>query len=270
MVPLDARQLLVLLQETLANQSIQYERIIEEFGQVRASEDRQGGQAFSLALHVRGLVLALLSNQRPWGPIAANLPRIEGAFFSFDPDRLIHTDPEDLVQALFALHCGNRQIRAQMYSLATNINTFRRISAEFGSIDAYVTSAEPDVIATQLSAPGSPNKLQQIGFTLAMEYLRNVGIRASKPDLHVRRAISGERLAYVSDYPTERRAYQILGQLAEQGGCNPTYLDNLLWIFCAQDYGAICGAVPRCEICLLAGTCNFPTRGHSDRALDVR
>ena len=45
------------------------------------------------------------------------------------------------------------------------------------------TTSIPDVIAKRLGNPG-PYKLRHVGYTLALEYLRNVGIRAGKPDVH--------------------------------------------------------------------------------------
>jgi hypothetical protein len=137
-----------------------------------------------------------------------------------------------------------------------------RIAADKGSLESFVSDPDPVKIARQLSTAGSAYKLNQVGFTLAMEYLRNVGIRASKPDVHVRRAISSRRLNFVggSD-PSEEEAYQVMAGLADRAGVNPTYLDNLLWLFCAEDYGNICGARPSCNICHLSSWCNYPNRG---------
>ena len=127
-------------------------------------------------------------------------------------------------------------------------------------MDQFVTSDEPNMIATKLSDSASVYKLKQVGYTLALEYLRNVGIRAGKPDMHVRRVLSGERLAYISGYPSEEQAYRLVAQLASDAACNPTYLDNLLWMFCAQDYGNVCGAHSWCSVCGFVDTCNYGDR----------
>jgi len=140
-----------------------------------------------------------------------------------------------------------------------NINVFENIAKDYGSLDAFVNSASPDEIAKQLSTTGARYKFREIGFTLALEYLRNVGVRASKPDVHVRRAISAERLGLAEGRrPTEQETYAVLLKLADEAGVNPTYLDNLLWLFCAQDYGNVCGANPKCSFCRLSSFCNFP------------
>lgn len=71
MSTIDPNQFIELLKKSMIDRGIDYELIIKEFGQVRASEERAAGKEFGLRDHVRGLVLALLSCQRPWGPIAA-------------------------------------------------------------------------------------------------------------------------------------------------------------------------------------------------------
>jgi hypothetical protein len=70
--------------------------------------------------------------------------------------------------------------------------------------------------------------------------------------------LSGERLGFSNRLPSKLDAYDILMHLSRSAECNPTYLDNLLWIFCAQDYAGICGAQPQCNRCGLAAGCNFP------------
>jgi hypothetical protein len=260
MAPPTAAQLISGLKQTLAQQGLDYEAIIRSFGQVPASEKRDRGESFHLRDHVRGLILSQLSNQRPWGPIASNLAKIDRIFLDYDPDQLETTRPDDLTNALRALRCANRSIHAQMTFLARNIKTLRQIAAKFGSVDAFVVSADPDVIARRLSSPGE-FKLHQIGYTLALEYLRNVGIRAAKPDVHVCRVISGARLGYTPADPSPEEAYRAVGKLAREADCNATYLDNLLWLFCAQDYGNVCRADPRCEVCAFRSACNF-TRLH--------
>jgi len=257
MMPADAHSFLSTLRATLARQGIDFDVEVKSFGQVQASEERASGKLFTLAEHVRGLVLSLLSNQRPWGPIAKNLARIKEIFFGFDPDALLAENPDCLVQAIRSIRCGNRQIRAQMLALRTNIEILERIAQDYGNVDRFVTSAEPDIIAKQLSAPSSTYKLKHVGYTLAIEYLRNVGIRAGKPDMHIRRFLSGERMAFVSGLPSEEDAYRLIARLASDADCNPTYLDNLIWMLCAKDYANICGASPKCSDCGFRDTCSY-------------
>src|SRR5229473_6523811 len=107
---LDANEFTLRLQRTLTAQRVDYKRVIDEFGQVRASEERARGREFGLRDHIRGLVLSLLSNQRPWKPIADNLDRISSIFLDFDPAKIKDADPRQFTRQLRALRCGNRQI----------------------------------------------------------------------------------------------------------------------------------------------------------------
>jgi hypothetical protein len=72
----------------------------------------------------------------------------------------------------------------------------------------------------------------------------------------------GKRLGYADD-PTEREAAHLAVTLAEEAHSNPVYFDNLLWIFCADGYGNVCGSCPKCSICELRNTCRYPTRYHA-------
>jgi hypothetical protein len=252
----DAKHLLATLEETLQRAGIDVSAVIDQLGQVQASEDRAKGKHFAFSDHLRGLVLSLLSNQRPWEPIARNRDKIGAIFFQYDADRVQSGDPMHFVRSLQEIRCGNRAMVKQMNGLAENIQILRRLASEHGSLDAFVESGDPDTVASKLSRPG-PNKLKQVGFALALEYLRNVGVRAAKPDLHVRRVLSNERLGYFGTYPSEIEASALMTDIARSNGSNATYLDNLLWMFCAKSYGEICGAVPRCSSCGFASSCNF-------------
>jgi hypothetical protein len=205
--------------------------------------------------------LSLLSNQRPWGPIARNLDRIGDIFFQYDPYAIKQTDPDQFAQKICAIRCGNRQLANQMAALSGNIGVFETIIEKYGSLDRFVESADPHTIAVRLSNPESEFKLRQVGYTLAMEYLRNVGVRASKPDVHVRRAIGQARLGLVdAELPSEEEAYRAVAKIADEADVNPNFLDKLLWLLCAKDYGNVCGSTPRCTVCLLREACQYPRR----------
>jgi len=249
------------IQKTLNRVNCDYNRIIDEFGQVAASERRERGEPFNLNDHVKGLILAMLSNQRPWGPIAQNLHRINAIFFDYDVEQIKNTNKSYFADRLKEIRCGNRAIDKQMASLDDNISTFEKIQDDYGSIDNFVNSAPPDKIAYCLGIKGE-YKMKQIGFTLALEYLRNVGIRAVKPDVHMKRLLSADRLNYCGPNPTEIEVVRTLTDIAQQSSVNPTYLDNLLWIFCAIDYGNICNERPKCHLCSLREDCNHGGNVH--------
>jgi hypothetical protein len=237
------------IKETLNRQGLDYQRWIDDFGQVAALEQRQLGKVFTLREHVRGLLLAQLSNNRPWGPIARNRDHIDQIFMNYDPESLKEADPNRLATQIKGLRCGNRGIGKQMEGLRKNIETLERID----DIDRYVQSDRSEVIANQFAS--GKYKLVQIGFPLAMEYLRNVGIDTVKPDLHICRMIGPERLALCDETPSPEQAHDVLMKWAVNSDHSAMYIDNLLWLFAAKDYAAICSSKPRCNICLVS-KCN--------------
>jgi thermostable 8-oxoguanine DNA glycosylase len=237
------------IESTLDSNGFDYRGWIDSFGQVRGFEKRQSGQRFGLDDHVRGLVLAQLSNQRPWGPIAANLDKLSAIFLHYDPQALKAANPAELAESVKKIRCGNRQIARQTQFLRENIEVLESID----NLDNYVVSLPPAEIARSFAE--GPYKLKQVGMALAMEYLRNVGVNCVKPDLHICRMIGPERLGLVREIPTPEEAINALDSWAEKSDRSLVYMDNLLWLFAAQDYAAICGANPRCSICQVAA-CN--------------
>lgn len=248
------------IKKTLNDINYDYEGEIIKFGQVTSVDKRNDGQKFSIDEHLRGLILAMLSSHRPWGPIADNIDEINKIFFNFDKTRIFNTNKNLFVQKLTQIKCGNLSIRKQMDSLNYNIQTMEKIEDEYGNMDNFITSDNFNSIAKKISG-GKKYKFKQIGYPLSLEYLRNVGISAIKPDIHIRRIISNERLNLCDKLPSESEAVDILSKLTEELNMNLTYVDNLIWIFCAIDYGNICNQKPQCNICHLKELCNFKKLG---------
>jgi hypothetical protein len=196
---------------------------------------------------------------KDWGTISRQLTQIDNIFFNYDPARLLQADPKHLAQSIKAIKCGNLQIRLQMDSLKANIETLLQIDADYGTIDTFVVSRSAFEIATVFSEADSPYKLRRIGLPLALEYLRNVGISTAKPDRHILRVLSHERLRFFDRNPTMKEACDFIDDLALESGQISTYVDNLLWMFCAKSYGNICSASPKCNRCGFRTTCSYPT-----------
>lgn len=244
------------IKETLNSVHFDYDAEIRKFGQVTKMDKRNNGYKFSFNEHLKGLILAMLSSQRSWGPIAKNIDKITKIFFDFNKNKILNTNKDYFVKQLAQIKCGNRVISKQMNSLDYNISILEEIEKDCGSIDNFVTSDNSNNIAMKLGKEGK-YKLKQIGYTLALEYLRNVGISAIKPDLHIRRILSNARLNLCDHYLSEEEAVDILSKLSKEIDLNLTYVDNLIWIFCAVDYGNICNVKPQCNICHLKELCNY-------------
>jgi thermostable 8-oxoguanine DNA glycosylase len=243
------------LESTLISNGVDIEINITELDQVNKFARRKRGENFAFDEHVKGVILALLSNQRPWKPILLNLNKITNIFFGFDSQKIKLAPKDSFVKQLKEIKCGNRAIAKQMECLDYNINVLEKITIDYGSLDSFINSDTPDRIAIELGQ-GTKYKLKQLGYTLALEYLRNVGVEAIKPDLHVRRIISNQRLNFHESYPSERETVEILSSIAQDSGVTLTYLDNLIWMYCAVDYGNICGSTPKCHLCELQKNCN--------------
>lgn len=252
---INSKELVHKMEATLNNIGYDLKKAIIELGQVSKSERRDRGETFHLDEHLKGLVLAMLSNQRPWGPIVENMDKITNIFSGFQLDKIKQTDKKMLAKQLKDIKCGNRSIDKQMESLDYNIRIFEQIEIVYGSLDQFVVSDAADNIAWELGN-GKKYKLKQMGYTLALEYLRNVGVKAIKPDLHIRRIIGDERLNFYNGYPSEIETVDIMSAIADESGVNLTYLDNLMWLYCAVDYANICGSNPKCSVCELRQHCN--------------
>jgi hypothetical protein len=70
--------------------------------------------------------------------------------------------------------------------------------------------------------------------------------------------IGPERLALTGNVPSPEEAHSVLMTWSEDHDESALYIDNLLWLFAAKDYAAICTATPRCDICLVS-KCNRHT-----------
>ena len=93
-----------------------------------------------------------------------------------------------------------------------------------------------------------------MGVPIACEYVRNVGIDIIKPDIHIKRIASAERLNLV----TAKSDYKIIDdfqELSKQIGINQAKMDYLLWNYCSKGYGEICTATPKCNECVIRKFC---------------
>lgn len=220
--------------------------------------ERKSGRRFSLSDHVKGLVYSLLTNQTKWIRIEPHLKEIDKLFFYYDVDKIKTTTPDYFYNGLFDLKCGNISTRLQMETLNENITIFEKIEKDYGSIDTFVGHAPASDIVQKLSKAGSIYKLRMIGEALAWEYLRNMGIDAAKPERHLRRFLSADRMGTGTEIPaTVNDVNEQINSLAEETGLMKSEIDNLIWEFCAEGYGEICTADPRCEECPIREYCKY-------------
>jgi hypothetical protein len=225
-----AKQIVLLLREELSRHLGDVDATIASFGQVEAAGRRERGELFSLRDHLRGMVLSMLSANRPWKPIADSLAALAEVFGDYKPSFLEQASAESLEAAVKRINCGNRRVSFQMKAIRPNLETFRRIDAEAGSIDQFIDDRRIEDVVHELGE-GRRYKLKELGPTLVFEYLKNVGVRASKPDVQAFRAF------------------------AQAAGVDEVALDNMIWLLGADEYAAVCGANPKCHRCALRVVC---------------
>ena len=99
--------------------------------------------------------------------------------------------------------------------------------------------------------------MKTIGPALAWEYLRNLGIDGAKPDVHLKRILSSDRLHFsFNKNISDDEFYEIMSKI--KNNTNKLYieLDNLLWSYCAEGQAEICTAKPNCAKCVIRQYCN--------------
>ena len=130
------------------------------------------------------------------------------------------------------------------------------IIAEYGSMDAFVTSAPAQHIVELLSSAKSKYKLAMLGEALVWEYIRNVGIDGCKPDTHLRRFLGNQRMGTsTGEIASVDETIRQIEFLSQESGLPLSAIDNIIWSYCADGYGEICTATPHCQNCVVRSGC---------------
>lgn len=205
-------------------------------------------KAFPLSEHIRTMVYAQLSNNRPWERIADNMEHLDVIFCHFDPDALKAKEAARLTEEVEGLSCGNRQIQKQMQALKSNIETLERIARDHGSIDAYYQKTDLVTVIKSLSDFDGKYKLVTMGVPLVCEYLKGLGLEVVKPDTLLCRLLG--RLGYSPKIPaTNWEAIRICQDIGAETGLSQTEVDTILWQYCAKKKFEVCTAQPKCHLC---------------------
>lgn len=206
--------------------------------------------------HIRALIYSLLSNQTKWINIAPKLPLVDSLFFGYAKGKIFEQPASYFYEGLFALKCGNISTRKQMEGLHENIRILEKIEREHGSLNDYYASMPAEELAVKLSS--GPYKLKMVGYALACNYLKNLGIDSVKPDVHLRRILGCERLGFSTRIiATEREVMKATAAMSVAAGISKTMVNNLLWSFCADGYGQICRSTPQCGKCGIKPFCRY-------------
>ena len=244
---------LLSMKEYLISNCLQYEDAIH----VMVAK-RKAGKTFSLEEHIAAFVYAQLTNQTKWSRIVPHLAEIDTLFFNYSLEEIMRHSGTYFSQGIFALKCGNISTTAQMNNLHKNISTMLNIVTDYGSMDAFVMSAAPQTIVSMLSNAKSKYKMSMLGEALAWEYIRNVGIDGCKPDTHLRRFLGKARMGTSeSDIATPEETILQVEALSAETGLSLAAIDNIIWSYCADDFGEVCTATPHCEKCVVRDNCKI-------------
>lgn len=243
---------------------IQMQKYLRSKGLIYNSElekrinDRKNGRRFSIEEHISGLIYSQLSNQTEWSRIAPHLSEIDKLFFNYNIAKILSTPYTYFVNGIYSLKCGNISTEAQMKALNYNVSQMRNIEQRYGSMDAFVESAPAYEIVERISGTKSSIKFKQIGPALAWEYLRNVGVDGAKPDTHTRRFLSADRMGRSkAEIASPKEVYMQVEQLAEETNLSRVAIDNIIWSYCANGYGEVCTATPKCNLCVVRDLCKY-------------
>lgn len=227
--------------------------LVDSFQHVASARRRAAGELFSLRDHLRGIAIAMLAANRPWRGIAERMDELDELFGGWRPSFLESADPARLAAGVRQLGCGNARLRLQMAAIGAHIATLRRMEARFGHVDAFLTHAAPETVASLISAPRSEWKLEEVGRQIALAWLENVGIGPLEPDADVRRVLGPQRLALLPDHAPDPA--QALAALARSARVEPAALVDQLRMFARAEYAGICTATPNCAECGVRAHC---------------
>lgn len=175
--------------------SYDYDKMIKEINNI--VDLRKNGKVFYFEEHLEALLLAQLSNHR-WGSstIKKNKQKLREIFKDYDKDYLRNVNPDILVDKIIAINCGNASIYRQLRALSYNINVLELIENDYGTLDNFVSSDDPNTLANIMY--DGKYKLKQVGKAFALDYFKKVGINTCKSDYQIGRLFGNSKLNFVN------------------------------------------------------------------------
>lgn len=236
-------------------------------------DKRRDGGDFTVSDHIRGMVYSMLTSGAAWNRLephidtaTGQIPVIDDIFYQYDVNALLNAAPAVLVGRVKEHRLGTQYLTNQISALiGVNIGKLLAIEKEYGSVDHFYQSLadKNDNLKTlirELSAPGKPYKLTQLGEALTAEYLKNVGYDIGKPDRHICRILGSEYLGCskrkeLSPY----EAIDIIADIAKSLNKPAAEVDYVLWAYCANGFGEVCTkSKPKCmELCIAKSFCHY-------------
>lgn len=247
MIEADYKEILNNVIESMNDINYDYRKMIIDI--YKPIYERKNGKGFSFSEHLEALVFALLNNQR-WGnnTIYENYDALKEIFCDFDVEKLKKESPDYLYDKVVGISCGGTTLRRHLSALKANILTLEKIEKDYGSLDNFVLSTDPYAISNIFYK--GKYKLEQVGPSFALDYLRSVGIISTRADSQINRMFGVERLALVrSGKSTRTQTLSIINKMASVTNLDPMEVNVILWQYCLNRGAKICSDVPSCNKC---------------------
>lgn len=244
-----------------------------EYTHIKKQIDRRkNGDTFTVTDHIRAIVYSMLTSGAAWNRLEPHIDIetgriwiVDEIFYQYDVDKLLSTDPSELVGQITAQTLGTPYIKNQMNALVnTNIKKLLALEKEYGSIDNFYqsiinTDSTMKTLVKELSAVGKPHNFAQLGEALTAEYLKNVGYDVAKPDRHICRILGSEYLGCSQrKYAAPYEAIDIIADIAKSLNKPAAEVDYILWAYCANGFGEVCTLKnPKCQSCVAKQICKF-------------
>ena len=266
---------------------VHWQKRVEEFGQVRAVQERSGGRVWSDDQVFKAILLAVLSSNTVWSKVEAVLADLSELFDNFSLETYAgHSDTEietRFVPWFMGRKAGSMSLKSGLLNLARAARILVRHSQRHGSAEDYFTSLlyecddDPKQAALRLGGQGE-HKLPSLGVALAAEALKNLGFDVAKPDRHMMRAVGSFGLVRFNRWkpadgrggspkaPSGKKLLEVMTvaeQIAYAAEHHVAFVDNAIWLLCARDEAHLTNA-QLAAIANEAGLPNVPAVGLGD------
>ena len=261
------------------------EAFIDELGQVAKVKERLGGSKVTNQGCMKGFALSLFSSQTDWGRVQDNMNILNENLFNIDAIDYAGYKEEAidvLMNRIIGLGFTSRYFKNDLMNLKKFCMYIKNNNFNpegYDLFDKYVTLYGTGSSPEKRRLISDIQKFGGMGVALSAEFLRNIGFDMAKPDVHIMRLLSTDKLgagswAAADDYKDKLKfdAIDIISKSAAELKIYEAEMDNVFWLYCAISYCNICGSKPKCGECpeALKEKCNYkniivPEKENMDR-----
>jgi len=238
------------------------EDYIAELGQVAKVKERLGGGKVTNQGCMKGFALALFSSQTDWGRVQSSMMMLDENIFNIDAIDYAGYSEEEidiLMNRISGLGFTSRYFKRDLMNLNKFCIYIRKNNFKpegFDLFDKYAGLYGNGSSAEKRGLISDIQKFGGMGVSLSAEFLRNIGFDMAKPDVHIMRLLSTDKLragswAASTEYNDRLKfdAIDVISQSAAELNIYEAEMDNVFWLYCAISYCNICGSKPKCDEC---------------------